>query len=117
MIACTTEASMVDVGHFDGLYNYATLHLDQSDGFAWAQGISLGPWYIPSVIPGFSGRRIGYPPSDDVPRRDGVTYREQWESALSVGVEPYMVTITSFNEWGEGSQIEPAVSGVTYGLI
>jgi hypothetical protein len=33
-----------------------------------------------------------------------------------VGVEPALVTITSFNEWHEGTQIEPAAVGATNGL-
>lgn len=115
VIACASDARWVDGGHFDGLYNYAVRHPDQSGRFAWAQRMPLGAWYVPSVGPGAAGQRIGRSPDEDVARRDGATYREQWESALSVGVEPQIVTITSFNEWGEGTQIEPAAAGATNG--
>ena len=113
VIANTTEGDWIDGGHFDGLYNYATLHLDQSGGFSWAQSLPPGAWYVPSVIPGFSAQRIGYPDDTYVPRQDGATYDAQWEAALGVRVEPEMVTITSFNEWHEGTQIEPAAVDVT----
>jgi glycoprotein endo-alpha-1,2-mannosidase len=115
VIANATEGYWVDGGHFDGLYNYATLHLDKSS-FSWARTLPPDAWYIPSVLPGFSARRIGYPPEDHVDRKDGATYEEQWEAALGAGVEPAMVTITSFNEWHEGTQIEPAAVGATHGL-
>ncbi|MEJ2607871.1 MAG: hypothetical protein P8Z41_14525, partial [Anaerolineales bacterium] len=36
-------------------------------------------------------------------------YENRWEMALDVGIEPEMVVITTFNEWHEGTQIEPAV--------
>ncbi|MBN1977923.1 MAG: hypothetical protein JW918_11015 [Anaerolineae bacterium] len=116
VIANATEGYWVDGGHFDGLYNYATLQLDKSGGFSWARALPPDAWYVPSVLPGFSARRIGYPPEDHVDRKDGATYEEQWEAALGTGVEPAMITITSFNEWHEGSQIEPAAAGATNGL-
>ena len=115
VIANTTDADWIDEGHFDGLYNYATLQTDIGGGFDWAQAIPEGAWYCPSVIPGFSARRIGYSEDTYVPRQGGATYDEQWREALSTGVEPQMVTITSFNEWHEGTQIEPAAQGADNG--
>jgi hypothetical protein len=115
IIANTLQSDWVDGGHFDGLYNYATLHLDQENGFSWARGLAPEAWYVPSVLPGFSARRIGYAAESYTPRQDGATYGEQWRAALEVGVEPALVTITSFNEWHEGSQIEPAAVGATNG--
>ncbi len=115
VIANTTNSSWVDGGHFDGLYNYATLHLDDSSGFTWAKEIPPDSWYVPGIIPGFSARRIGYSNDTFVPRKDGETYNQQWQAALDAGVEPAMVTITSFNEWHEGTQIEPAREGVKNG--
>jgi len=40
------------------------------------------------------------------PRRNGATYDNLWTAALAA--RPDFITITSFNEWGEGTQIEPA---------
>ncbi len=115
IIANTTQGGWVDAGHFDGLYNYATLDLERSRGFSWAQSLPPEAWYVPSVLPGFSARRIGYAADTYVPRNDGVTYDAQWEAALGLAVEPAMVTITSFNEWHEGTQIEPAAVGAENG--
>jgi glycoprotein endo-alpha-1,2-mannosidase len=115
LIAHALESKWIDDGHFDGLYNYATLNLEEGGGFSWARGIPPDVWYVPSVIPGFSARRIGYPEETYVPRQDGETYAEQWRQALGTGVEPAMVTITSFNEWHEGTQIEPAAEGASNG--
>jgi len=116
VIANTTRTGWVDGGHFDGLYNYATLHLDEGEGFGWARGLPPDTWYVPGVIPGFSARRIGYPDDTYVPRQDGATYDEQWQAALGTGVEPALVSITSFNEWHEGTQIEPAAAGADNGM-
>jgi hypothetical protein len=115
IIANTTDSSWVSDGHFDGLYNYATLHLEQSNGFDWARSLPPDSLYVPSVIPGFSARRVGYADRTSVAREHGSTYETQWGQALGTGVEPALVTITSFNEWHEGTIIEPPQFGVKDG--
>jgi glycoprotein endo-alpha-1,2-mannosidase len=115
VIANTLQTSWINGGHFDGLYNYITLHVDQDGGFGWSQGLPPGALYVPSVMPGNSARRVGYPESTYVDRADGQTYNEQWTAALGTGVQPELVTITSFNEWHEGSMIEPPAIGVENG--
>jgi glycoprotein endo-alpha-1,2-mannosidase len=115
VIANTLEGSWITGGHFDGLYNYATLHLDREGGFAWANSLPPDSLYIPSVIPGFSAVRIGYASDTFVPRQDGQTYSDQWNAALTTAIQPVMVTVTSFNEWHEGSMIEPPAVGVELG--
>ena len=114
VIANSLEAAWVADSHFDGLYNYATLHLEQ-DGFNWAKSLPPDSLYIPSVIPGFSAKRVGYADTTYVPRENGSTFDAQWTSALSTEVEPALITITSFNEWHEGSMIEPPQFGVNDG--
>jgi hypothetical protein len=115
IIANTRKGDWIDGGHFDGLYNYATLHLEESGGFDWARSLPPDALYMPSVIPGFSARRVDYEEGTFVPREDGATYSAQWSAALNSGVEPALVTITSFNEWHEGSVIEPPQFGVDNG--
>ena len=44
------------------------------------------------------------------PRLFGATYDRMWRAA--VRAEADVVTITSYNEWQEGTQIEPARSQV-----
>ena len=111
VIANTTDGTWVTGGHFDGIYNYTALSVVRKKGFSWAQTIPPGALYIPSVIPGFSAHSVGYPTDTTVPRNNGQTYNDQWSGALNAGVQPAMVTITSFNEWHEGSMIEPAAPG------
>ncbi|MBI2331477.1 MAG: hypothetical protein HYU84_04815, partial [Chloroflexi bacterium] len=111
VIANTLQGSWINGGHFDGLYNYITLRVDQNGGFNWARNMPPNSLYIPSVMPGNSARRVGYPENTYVPRNDGATFDEQWTAALGTAVEPALVTITSFNEWHEGSMIEPITVG------
>ena len=60
----------------------------------------------PSVGPGYDARRGSGDPVIK-PRRNGRTYDSMWRHAIASGADA--VTITSFNEWHEGTQIEPAV--------
>ncbi|HEX6664773.1 MAG TPA: hypothetical protein VF025_13965, partial [Gaiellaceae bacterium] len=46
------------------------------------------------------------------PRLDGETYDSMWEAAIRADAN--LVTVTSYNEWGEGTQIEPAGHGGRY---
>jgi len=59
----------------------------------------------PSVGPGYDARRGDGDPRMK-PRRNGATYDAMWRAAIASGADG--VTITSFNEWHEGTQIEPA---------
>ena len=60
----------------------------------------------PSVAPGFSAvRATGQPTVRS--RQGGATYDSMWQGAIDS--DPDLVTITSYNEWHEGSQIEPAM--------
>jgi hypothetical protein len=66
----------------------------------------------PSVGPGYDARRG----SGDVAvkrRRHGATYDAMWRAAINARSD--RVTITSYNEWHEGTQIEPASSATWHG--
>jgi hypothetical protein len=69
----------------------------------WAAGVL--PGYDDTRIPGRTSTYI-------VPRNNGATYRTSWDGAIASN--PDWITITSFNEWFEGSMIEPSV---TYGML
>ncbi len=59
-----------------------------------------------TVIPGYDDTKIRTPGAK-VERFNGDSYRHQWEAVLNLN--PDWVLITSFNEWHEGSEIEPSV--------
>jgi hypothetical protein len=102
----TGYAGYAAAGGFDGLYTYDVLvHHGGKLGRICDQARRRGLLCAPSVGPGYDARRaVGDPRVKR--RRDGVTYDSMWASALAAGAD--MVTVTSFNEWHEGTQIEPA---------
>ena len=61
----------------------------------------------PSVGPGYDARRGSGDPVVKL-RRGGATYDSMWKMAIDAGAD--RVTITSYNEWHEGTQIEGASS-------
>lgn len=81
---------------------------------------SRGMGFFPCVAPGYDDARIRpWNAAHAIDRRGGDVYRERWEGALRVfgragggGGNVLGVAITSYNEWGEGTQIEPAADGV-----
>ena len=75
---------------------------------------AAGKLFVPSVGPGY--RDTGIRPwnhANTKERRAGAYYDRMWRAALDVA--PFAVTITSYNEWGEGTQIEPARPHTTSG--
>ena len=57
--------------------------------------------------PGYDDTRIRPWNGANTHARDGGAYYEaMWREALAL--RPHAVSITSYNEWGEGTQIEPA---------
>jgi len=108
------EQAFMNEGCFDGSYTYFA-----TDGFTY--GSTIGNWhglaewarqngklFIPSVGPGYIDLRIR--PWNDVNTRDrqnGAYYDQEFAAAIAI--RPPIISITSFNEWHEGTQIEPAV--------
>ena len=70
-----------------------------------AQAHAVGLLCAPSVGPGYDA---SFATGDLLtkPRDDGATYDRMWGAALHARAD--VVTITSYNEWSEGTQIEPA---------
>ncbi len=107
------EEGFMTQGGFDGFYTYFA-----TDGFTYgsspdnwptlaAFAAEQGLLFIPSVGPGYADTRIR--PWNNVntrSRENGAYYDRMFESALKCN--PPIVSITSFNEWHEGTQIEPA---------
>jgi Glycosyl hydrolase family 99 len=107
LYAGTHLVGFAAAGGFDGFYTYDFVDYG-GDKFVrlCTEGHALHLLCAPSVGPGYDGLRAGET-SPAAARRDGVTYDNLWAAALAA--EPDEVTITSYNEWGEGTQIEPAV--------
>lgn len=59
-----------------------------------------------TVIPGYDDTKIRKP-GLVVERFDGQSFAIQWEEAIAA--QPDWILVTSFNEWHEGSEIEPSV--------
>lgn len=59
-----------------------------------------------TIVPGYNDTQIGRPYAFDLDRRGGELYREMWKAAKASGA-PWIL-ITSFNEWHEGTEIEPS---------
>jgi glycoprotein endo-alpha-1,2-mannosidase len=106
LFAQTTLVGKAASAKFDGIYTYDVL-LWGGDTFSrlCAQAHRVELSCLPSVGPGYDATRA----TADLrvkPRRDGATYDAMWRSAIRSSAEG--VTITSYNEWHEGTQIEPA---------
>jgi hypothetical protein len=91
---------------FDGLYTY--------DVVTWngalfrrlcTQAHAAGLLCAPSVGPGYDARLATRHEVVRL-RNNGLTYDRMWKTAIRAGAD--IVTITSYNEWQEGTQIEPA---------
>ena len=108
VFAQTNLVGFAAAGRFDGVYTYDILLFD-GDFFGrfCAQARRAGLLCAPSVGPGYVATRA----TGDTrvkKRRHGATYDTMWRSAIRA--RPDLVTITSYNEWNEGTQIEPASS-------
>jgi glycoprotein endo-alpha-1,2-mannosidase len=109
IFANTNLPGKAAAGRFDGLYTYDVL-LYKGTLFPrlCRQARRLGLLCAPSVGPGYDARRATGDPRVR-PRRDGATYDSMWRGAVRANAD--LVTITSYNEWHEGTQIEPARAG------
>ena len=106
LFAQTTMVGFAKLGGFAGVYSYDVLqHGGDSFGRLCQEAHRAGLLCAPSVGPGYDAARA----TGDTrvkPRRNGLTYDSMWTSALRA--RPDLVTITSYNEWSEGTQIEAA---------
>ena len=93
-------------GGFAGLYTYDVYVYDGSSfPRVCASARQRGLLCAPSVGPGYDASRATGDPR--VKRRaGGATYDRMWRAAVRAAAD--IVTITSYNEWHEGTQIEPA---------
>jgi len=112
LFANTALPGKAAAGAFAGLYTYDVYAYDGSSfSRVCASARRLHLVCAPSVGPGYDARALGDSRVRD--RASGATYDGMWRSALRARAD--LVTITSYNEWHEGTQIEPAADvGVRY---
>ncbi len=92
---------------FDGIYSYDAMRYGEAEmaatcGAARQRRLLCSP----SVAPGFDARRSGSPQLGVTPALGGARYDTLWRAAFAAGAD--VVSVTSWNEWHEGTQIEPA---------
>src|SRR5207248_7151341 len=108
VFAQTSLPGFAAAGRFTGIYTYdVLLYGAGSFGRLCAEAHRLNLLCAPSVGPGYQATAA----TGDIrvkPRLNGATYDTMWRSALAASAD--LVTITSYNEWSEGTQIEPASS-------
>jgi hypothetical protein len=106
LFAETALVGHAAASHFDGIYTYDILRYGSGAfGTLCQKAHRARLLCLPSVGPGFDASRA----TGDKrikPRRDGKTYDSMWRAAIKA--KPDGITITSYNEWHEGTQIEPA---------
>ncbi len=109
-------AEGIDISYqqvFDGHHLYS---------IAWSPnvGATLSDWagrvrragpdklWVATVMPGYDDTRTARPDGFARGRAGGGYYSATWQAAMNS--RPDWVLVTSFNEWVEGTQIEPSVS-------
>jgi len=103
---------------FDGIHTYNTAGTlrDKTPQEAREWAVSTYPAWVAAadalrristitLIPGYDDTKIRKP-GLRVERYEGQLYRCQWEEAIKA--DPHWILITSWNEWHEGSEIEPS---------
>lgn len=113
LIIADTDAGNPPPENVDGLHIYnptaRTRRGDDMKAF-YAEQVGearrRGVLACATVIPGYDDTWIRAP-GLVTPRLGGQMYRALWEYAMAA--EPDWVVITSWNEWHEGSEIEPSV--------
>jgi glycoprotein endo-alpha-1,2-mannosidase len=91
---------------FAGFYTYDVLaHGGAKFERLCTEAHDLGILCAPSVGPGFDATRATSERRRKA-RDRGLRYDRMWRAAIGSGAD--VVTITSYNEWSEGTQIEPA---------
>ena len=106
LFANTNLPGKAEAGGFAGLYTYDVRIYDgKSFPRMCASARMHNLLCAPSVGPGFDAERA----TGDTRiqgRANGKTYDRMWRGAIRAAAD--VVTITSYNEWHEGTQIEPA---------
>ncbi|HMQ52287.1 MAG TPA: endo-1,3-alpha-glucanase family glycosylhydrolase, partial [Anaerolineae bacterium] len=113
-------AEGTDIGYqaqFDGhhLYSIAWAGSPADQLTKWGNRVrsyaaenGLNRLWVATAMPGYNDTRLPRSNAFAVSRRGGDYYRETFQGAAAT--QPDMIIITSFNEWLEGTQLEPSGS-------
>ncbi|MBI4213896.1 MAG: glycoside hydrolase family 99-like domain-containing protein [Chloroflexi bacterium] len=102
---------------FDGIYPYSVAWSSHVAGTTklyasrtrWqAEHLGARKLWVATVMPGYDDHTTGRPDAFSRDRAEGAFYDETWRAAIAT--RPDWVMIVSWNEWVEGSQIEPSRS-------
>jgi glycoprotein endo-alpha-1,2-mannosidase len=109
LFADTALPGKAAAGGFAGMYTY-DIYTYSGSSFPriCASARRVGLVCAPSVGPGYDARRATGDPTVRS-RLNGATYDGMWRAAIAARTP--VVTITSYNEWHEGTQIEAARGG------
>jgi glycoprotein endo-alpha-1,2-mannosidase len=112
LFAQTTLAGYAKAAGFQGVYTYDPLtYGGRTFGRVCAAAHKQHLLCAPSIGPGFTAQRATGE-ARILDRRAGSTYDSMWRAASRAHAD--LFTITSYNEWNEGTQIEPACSREGY---
>ncbi len=98
----------VQAAPFDGVFSYGPVQ--DLDGYLGQEATQIaahhaaGRIYVAAAVPGYDDRVIRQP-GRYLARDSGAMFRRMWASAAGAD----WVTITSWNEWHEGTEIEPSL--------
>lgn len=105
--------------YFDGITGYNMYAVNRIPNFFenvdkmyqkfWSYANSHNLCFIPTIMPGYDDRNLKGLSSPILERKGGEFYKEFWRIAKKY-LDPSLkiVLITTFNEWHEGTEIEPS---------
>ena len=101
---------------FDGIHPFSIAWASDPAGqlaklASWTRAYPGKAW-MATVMPGNDDTHLGRPDGFKVDRQNGAYYTSVWQGAIAT--HPDLISITSWNEWFEGTQIEPSR---TYGNL
>ena len=91
---------------FDGLHAYSPLSAMNTYTELTKKCTEMGKIFAATIAPGYDDTVIR-DPGLVVDRRNGTYYHDSWEIIMLT--KPHWVLVTSWNEWHEGSEIEPSL--------
>lgn len=114
-IAEGTDISYLQV--FDGHHLYSIAWAESPAGqlAKWGDAVrsfaadtNVARLWVATAMPGYNDTNLPRANAFAISRNNGDYYRQTWQGA--VASNPNMIIITSFNEWLEGTQLEPSDS-------